>query len=38
MLRMFRENIAPQAGNLDDIRGGLVYLMYHAHKTSLAGP
>ena len=38
LLRMFRENIAPQAGNLDDIRGGLVNLMYHAHQTYLEGP
>ena len=38
LIRMFRENIAPQAGNLDDIRSALVNLMYHAHKTYLAGP
>ena len=38
LLCMFRENIAPKAGNLDDIRGGLVNLMYHAHQTYLAGP
>jgi hypothetical protein len=38
LLRMFRENIAPAAGNLDAIRGGLVNLMHQAYSVFLAGP
>ena len=38
LIRMFRWSIAPQAGNTDAIRGALVNLMYHCHKTFLAGP
>jgi hypothetical protein len=35
---MFRESIAPSAGNLDAIHGGLVNLMHQAHCVFLAGP
>ena len=38
MLRMFRCNIAPQAGNVDAIRGGLVNLLYQAYKVHHHGP
>ena len=38
MLRMFRCNIAPQAGNVDAIRGGLVNLLYQAYKAYHHGP
>ena len=37
LLLMFRYNIAPQAGNLDAIRGGLVNLLIHSHATRNAG-
>ena len=37
LLRMFRSNIAPQAGNVDAIRGGLVNLLIHSHAVLLAG-
>ena len=37
-LRMVRLNLAPQAGNVDAIRGGLVNLLYHAYKVLQAGP
>ena len=37
-LRMVRFNLAPQAGNVDAIRGGLVNLLYHAYKVQQAGP
>ena len=33
LMRLFRENIAPSSGNADDIRSGLVNLMYYAHKV-----
>jgi hypothetical protein len=33
LIRMFRRSIAPLAGNMDAIRGALVNLMYHTHKT-----
>ena len=32
LLRIFRSNIAPQAGNEDEIRGALVNLLVYAHK------
>src|SRR3954471_7873103 len=38
MLRIFRHTIAPSAGNDDAIRGGLVNLLYHTHRTFNAGP
>jgi len=38
LLRMVRLNLAPQAGNVDAIRGGLVNLLYHAYKVLKAGP
>ena len=37
LLRMFRCNIAPQAGNVDAIRGGLVNLLIHSHEVLKAG-
>ena len=37
MLQMFRHTIAPQAGNIDQIRGGLVNLMAHAHFVCCRG-
>ena len=37
LLRMFRHSIAPQAGNLDEMRGALVNLMAHAHSVFIAG-
>jgi len=37
-LRMVRLSLAPQAGNVDAIRGGLVNLLYHAYKVQQAGP
>jgi hypothetical protein len=33
LLHMFRGNISPSGGNYDSIRGGLVYLLHHAHLT-----
>ena len=33
ILRIFRNNIAPEAGNLDDIRGGLVNLLVYANRV-----
>ena len=33
LLRIFRNNIAPEAGNLDDIHGGLVNLLVYAHRV-----
>ena len=36
-LRMFRHTIAPQAGNIDQLRGGLVNLMAHAHFVLCRG-
>ena len=38
VIRMCRWSIAPQAGNMDAIRGGLVNLMLFAHKAYFAGP
>ena len=35
LLRMFRCNIAPQAGNVDAIRGGLVNLLIHSDRKSV---
>ena len=32
LLRIFKNNIAPEIGNLDDIRGGLVNLMVYARR------
>ena len=37
-LRMVRLNLAPQAGNVDAIRGGLVNLLHHAYRVLQAGP
>ena len=37
LLRMFRYNIAPQAGNVDAIRGGLVNLLLHSYEVLKAG-
>ena len=37
MLRMFRHTIAPQAGNIDQLRGGLVNLMAHSHFVLCRG-
>ena len=37
LLRMFRCNIAPQAGNVDAIRGGLVNLLIHSYEVLKAG-
>ena len=37
LLRMFRESIAPSAGNNDAIRGGLVNLLHFAHETATQG-
>ena len=37
LLRMFRCNIAPQAGNVDAIRGGLVNLLCHSNAVLQAG-
>ena len=36
-LRMFRHTIAPQASNIDQLRGGLVNLMAHAHFVFCRG-
>ena len=33
LLHMFRHTIAPNAGNTDDIRGGLVNLIVYAHSV-----
>lgn len=38
MLRIFRQTISPSAGNDDAIRCSLVNLLYHTHKTYMAGP
>jgi hypothetical protein len=38
LFHMFRENIPPSVGNSHALRGGLVNLMYHAHRVYLAGP
>ena len=38
MLRMLRCNIAPQVGNVDAIRGGLVNLLYQAYMVYRHGP
>ena len=35
LLRIFRSNIAPHAGNEDEIRGALVNLLVYAHKVHL---
>ena len=37
MLRMFCHTIAPQEGNIDQLRGGLVNLMAHAHFVYCRG-
>jgi hypothetical protein len=37
LLRMFRASIAPQAGNIDAIRGALVNLMAYSHKVYCKG-
>jgi hypothetical protein len=34
---MFRASIAPQAGNIDAIRGGLVNLMAYSHEVYCKG-
>ena len=36
LLRIFRNSIAPEIGNLDDIRGGLVNLMVYARRIKRA--
>src|SRR4051812_17042679 len=35
LLRIFKRNIAPQAGNEDEIRAGLVNLLVYAHKVNM---
>ena len=37
LLRMFRYNIAPQAENVDAIRGGLFNLLLHSYEIPKAG-
>jgi hypothetical protein len=37
LLRLFRENIAPSAGNLDSLRGGLVNLLAYSHEVFCKG-
>jgi hypothetical protein len=37
LLRLFRENIAPSAGNLDALRGGLVNLLAYSHEVYVKG-
>jgi hypothetical protein len=37
LLRLFRENISPSAGNLDAIRGGLVNLLAYSHEVFVCG-
>jgi hypothetical protein len=37
LLRLFRETIAPSAGNLDAIRGGLVNLLAYSHEVFVSG-
>ena len=36
LLRIFRNNIAPEIGNLDDIRGGLINLLVYARRIKRA--
>lgn len=38
LIRMFRSNISPSAGNEDAVRGALVNLMAHAHHVYRLGP
>jgi hypothetical protein len=38
LLRLFRENIAPSAGNLDALHGGLVNLLAYSHEVFCKGP
>jgi hypothetical protein len=37
LLHLFRENIAPSAGNLDALRGGLVNLLAYSHEVFCKG-
>jgi hypothetical protein len=37
LLRLFHENIAPSAGNLDALRGGLVNLLAYSHEVFCKG-
>jgi hypothetical protein len=37
LLRLFHENIAPSAGNLDAIHGGLVNLLPYSHEVFVSG-
>jgi hypothetical protein len=37
LLRIFRASIAPQAGNIDAIRGGLVNLLAYSHEVYCKG-
>jgi hypothetical protein len=37
LLRLYRETIAPSAGNLDAIHGGLVNLLAYSHEVFVSG-
>jgi hypothetical protein len=37
LIRLFHENIAPSAGNLDAIHGGLVNLLAYSHEVFVSG-
>jgi hypothetical protein len=37
LLRLFRETVAPKAGNLDDLRSGVINLLGYAHKIYIRG-